>query len=310
MSPEQSVPAYLPNVIPVNYSCWHEYALLDVGNYQKLERFGKQLLVRSEPKAWGLPSFATEEWTKADAVCNADGRWHFGKDVRREWVLTYKNLNFQVRCTDMSKHIGIFPEQVSHWTWITSQLEQTSLDLSKKRGIHKPCRVLSLFGYTGAASLVAAANGAVVTHIDASKPAISWAKINQQLSGLSSFPIRFMVDDAHKFIKREFRRGAHYDALILDPPSFGRGPKGEVWKAEKNLIPLLENCRQILSESPRFVLLTMYALEASALMMGNLLAAMMAGIDGSIEIGELALQPENGSNPLPMAIFARWVSST
>jgi 23S rRNA (cytosine1962-C5)-methyltransferase len=169
----------------------------------------------------------------------------------------------------------------------------------------EPIRVLSLFGYTGASALVAASNGAVVTQVDASKPALSWAKHNQQLSGLSSTPIRFLLDDALKFLKRECRRNSRYDALILDPPSFGRGPKGEVWKAEKSLPILLEHCAQVLSEQPLFILLNMYALEASALMLGNLLSEMI-GERGSIEIGELALQPNFGKHPLPLAIFARW----
>lgn len=294
--------------ITIHYSQWQEYALWDSGNYQKLERFGEVVLIRSEPKAWWKPQLPAQMWRKAQAVCDAEGRWQFEKNCPREWVMSFQQLRFQVRCTEMSKHVGIFPEQSPHWEWIIDQLDQAE---KKRTALGKPTvpiRVLSLFGYTGASALVAAAHGASVTQIDASKPAISWAKHNQEISGLSTCPIRFLLDDAGKFLKREIRRNSRYDALILDPPSFGRGPKGEVWKAEKNLTVLLENCRQVLTDQPLFVLLNMYALDASALMLGNLITEMM-GNRGGLEIGELALQPENGNYPLPLAIFARWSGS-
>lgn len=291
--------------ISIQYNQWQEYALWDSGNFQKLERFGDVLLIRSEPKAWWKPVLSQQQWRKARAVCDAEGRWQFEKDCPREWIMAYQQLRFQIRCTDMSKHVGIFPEQSPHWEWIKNQLQQAKKSKPAAGLPAEPTRVLSLFGYTGASALVAASNGAVVTQIDASKPALSWAKHNQQLSGLRSIPIRFLLDDALKFLKRESRRNSRYDALIIDPPSFGRGPKGEVWKAEKSLPTLLEHCAQVLSDQPLFILLNMYALEASALMLGNLLSEII-GERGSIEIGELALQPNYGNRPLPLAIFARW----
>jgi 23S rRNA (cytosine1962-C5)-methyltransferase len=168
--------------------------------------------------------------------------------------------------------------------------------------------VLNLFGYTGVATLVAAKAGLAVTHVDASKPALAWAKKNQQLSGLQQAPIRWILDDASKFVQRETNRHRRYDALLLDPPSFGRGPRGEVWKIDKHLPPLLAQCRQVLSEQPRFIILTMYAIEASALLIGNLLEDMMSPWRGSMQVGELVLPQTQAGKKLPMAIFGRWES--
>lgn len=284
-------------MLTVAYSTWEEYSLLDSGNYRKLERFGNRTIIRSEPKAWWRPESPGIFWEKASAVCDVEGQWTFTRPTSQAWPLHYDGLTLEARFTQMSKHVGIFPEQSSHWEWIKEQ--------AKRAQRSKP-QLLSLFGYTGVATLVAAANGFSVTHVDASKPALAWAKHNQRLSGLEGAPVRWILDDALKFIQREVRRGRRYDAILLDPPSFGRGPKQEVWKVEKHLLPLLDTCRQLLSDDPLFLVLTMYAIEASALMLGNLLAGMLSDQHGEITLGELALKPERGRQILPMSIFARW----
>ncbi len=284
----------------VHYSDWSAYSLLDSGDYRKLERFGKLIVVRPEPKAWWPSSLSLKQWQNAEAVCDAEGHWSISRSIPHEWELTYNRLTFQARFTEMSKHVGIFPEQAPHWQWIDAQAKHC----------RRPVRLLSLFGYTGAASLIAAAAGMAVTHVDASKPAISWARLNQHLSGLEDAPVRWILDDAAKFIQREIRRGNRYDAFVLDPPAFGRGPKQEVWKIERNLVPLLDGCRQLLSDEPNFVILTMYAIEASALMIGNLLCDMMENFAGQIELGELALRPQSGSHILPLSIFGRWAKTS
>ncbi len=289
-----------PPTLKIAYSTWSEYTLIDSGNYRKLERFGSRTIIRSEPKAWWRPELPAQAWEKAQAICDAEGQWTFPKPIDPAWCLHFDDLTLEARFTQMSKHVGIFPEQSPHWEWIKEQGMQVQ---------GRNPRLLSLFGYTGAATLVAAAHGFSVTHVDASKPALAWAKHNQTLSGLGERPIRWILDDAAKFIQREMRRGRRYDALLLDPPSFGRGPKQEVWKIEKHLPALLETCRQILSDDPLFVILTMYAIEASALMLGNLLSDMLGRFDGQLSLGELALKTQQGKNILPMSIFGRWAKT-
>ena len=293
-----------PHSITVRFSEWEEYALVDSGDYQKLEKFGDYLIIRHEPKAWWQPSLSKNEWKKANAICDGEGHWLFNSGFSREWQLSYQSLRFFARCNENSKHVGVFAEQAPHWEWLAFVLKKKA----NRQQFKKPCHFLNVFGYTGIASLVAAAHGAMVTHIDGSKPTLSWARVNAELCSTFQHPIRFMLDDAHKFIKREIRRGNRYDAIMLDPPSFGRGPKGEVWKAEKNLVGLLNDCRALLSDKPQFVILTMYAIEASAIMLGNFLQHMMINHHGRLEIGELAIKPLYGNNILPMAIFARWLA--
>jgi 23S rRNA (cytosine1962-C5)-methyltransferase len=282
--------------IQVLYNTWPEYDLLDSGGRQKLERFGPYVIVRSEPKAWWQPERAAAEWRRAVAVYTEEEQWHFLQPVPHEWLVRFDRLTLLARCTEMSKHVGIFPEQSAHWTWIQDQA----------RHCRRPLQLLNLFGYTGVASLVAARAGLAVTHVDASKPALAWAKRNQQLSGLQQAPIRWILDDATKFVQREINRHKRYDALLLDPPSFGRGPKGEVWKIDRQLPQLLAHCRQVLSAQPQFIIVTMYAIEASALLIGNLLADMMSPWQGSIQVGELVLPQQQSGKKLPMAIFGRW----
>jgi 23S rRNA (cytosine1962-C5)-methyltransferase len=195
----------------------------------------------------------------------------------------------------------VFPEQAAQWDWITAQVKAAQVSAAGK-----PLQVLNLFGYTGLASLAAAAAGARVTHVDASKKVISWARENQELSGLGERPIRWIVDDALKFIQRDARRGTRYDGLILDPPKFGRGPKGEVWEVYKLLPNLLAACREVLTERPRFMLLTAYAVKASALTLYYAIDEVMRGIPGQTEAGEVILQEKSAGRLLSMAIFGRW----
>jgi 23S rRNA (cytosine1962-C5)-methyltransferase len=275
-------------------SQWDAHALIDCGGRRKLERFGEHLLIRGEPKAWWSEDSAVAGWRKADAeIADAGGKWKLRGQPKRSWILSYGKLRFEARLTDMSKHVGVFPEQEPHWRWLEERLAARS----------QP-RVLNLFGYTGAATLVAAAAGAEVTHVDASKPALNWARRNQQLSGLESAPVRWILDDAFKFVAREVRRQRTYDAVLLDPPSFGRGPKGELWKVEQQIGSLLENIRRLVNPKGGMVVLTMYNLEASSMMLKCLMEDFFPG--GRLEFGELVLPCSESNRMLPLSLFARW----
>lgn len=282
-----------PVVLQAN---WDAYSLLDCGGRRKLERFGDKLLIRGEPKAWWDADNSHKAWRDADAeISDAGGKWKlFGKQDR-SWILKYGEIQFEARLTDMSKHVGVFPEQQPHWQWLEERL-------SKRE---RP-RVLNLFGYTGAASLVSATAGAEVTHVDASKPAINWARHNQELSGMGKAPIRWILDDAFKFVAREVRRERMYDAVLLDPPSFGRGPKGELWKVEQQIGTLLGNIRKIVKPKGGMVVLTMYNIEASSLMLKCLMEDFFPG--GRMEYGELTLGCSETARVLPLSLFARWES--
>ncbi len=289
-----------PELILLPSPDWKDYELLDSGNGQKLERYGKYRLLRPEPEAIWLPALPEVEWKKAHAVFKPapeenGGHWEVVKSLPEQWQMEYKGLKFNVQTT-ASRHLGVFPEQASQWDWIQQQIK------SAKR----PLRVLNLFGYTGLATLAAAQAGANVTHLDASKKVVSWARENQALSGLAESPIRWIIDDAVKFVQREARRGSTYEGIILDPPKFGRGPKGEVWEFYKLLPSLLESCRQILSPQPQFVVLTAYAVKASAVTLYYAMSEMMAKYKGSTAAGEVVLQDSSAGRLLSTAIFARW----
>lgn len=272
---------------------WAGHSLLDCGDRRKLERFGDQILIRGEPKAWWRANPSLQAWREAAGeIEDAGGKWQLRREARRVWQVRYGPLTLEARLTDMSKHVGIFPEQEPHWRWLNQKLRQRQ----------RP-RVLNLFGYTGVATLVAAAAGAEVTHVDASKPSISWARHNQELSGMADAPIRWLLDDAFKFVAREVRRGRQYDAILLDPPSFGRGPKGEIWKVEQQVGELLDNIKRLLAPANGLVVLTLYNLEASSVMLKGLMEDHFPG--GSLEYGELVLPAEAG-RLLPLSLFARW----
>ena len=292
--------------IEVLVNDWAGYRLLDSGNRRKLEQFGGVRVVRSEPKAWWSPALGSGEWARALAVHEdegREGRWCFaGKIPLPEWELPFEavtgaRLRFRLRFMDNSKQIGIFPEQSPDWHWLAAQ----------GVGAGARPRVLNLFGYTGAASLVCAAAGWHVTHVDASRPAIAWGRRNQELSGLGNAPIRWILDDAVRFVQREERRGSRYEAILLDPPAFGRGPNNELWKIERDLPPLLERCRALLAPgAARFVLLTVYTVDASSVLCHNLLEEMTRGLGGKISIGELAHRDEAGQRLLSLSLWGRW----
>ncbi len=287
--------------IEVLFGGWDGYELLDSGDRRKLERFGDVLLVRGEPRAWWKPSLPDADWRKAAAV-HDEKSWTFKPGAPQEWLLPLglpgaEGLKLLARFTETSKHVGVFPEQWPHWSFL---MDQGRADSGRKP------RLLNLFGYTGAATLAAAAAGFEATHVDASRPAIAWARRNQELSGLRETNIRFLLDDAGKFVKRELRRGNRYEAVLLDPPAFGRGPNKELWKVERQVTELLAECGALLSDSARLLILTMYNTDASALMLQNLLADAMPSAGGRVEVGELALRQSTGDRILPRSIWARW----
>jgi 23S rRNA (cytosine1962-C5)-methyltransferase len=274
------------------------YKLLDSGNKKKLEEVSGIRLVRSEPRAWWQPQLPSSEWDKASAKFEHEkGKWNFKEGEPQDLTLSFEKVTLKLKFPANSKHFGVFPEQVTQWKWIGEQLD--------RKQNSRVYNVLSLFGYTGASSLVAAAHGARVTHVDGSRTVISWARENQEASGLNEVPIRWILDDAVEFVRREIKRGNKYDAIIMDPPSFGRGPKGQVWKIEENLVPFLKLCREILVAEPLFIVLNMYSTELSALTLKNLVEGMMKGVEGEVSVGELAIQEEKGRF-LPLSIFANW----
>ncbi len=282
---------------------WVDYELIDSGNRLKLERFGSYTLIRPEPQAIWKPALKDNIWGKADALFHqgkvetAD-RWEKrNNNIPQTWPLSYKHLRFYSRFTTF-KHMGFFPEQASYWDIISSNLEKTN---------NKQARILNLFGYSGLASLAASAAGAgEVIHVDASKNAIAWSMDNQRLSGLRDKKIRYIVEDVRKFIRREFRRGKRYEGIIADPPVFGRGPQGEIWKLEDSLEELVNDCVDILSDNPLFLILTTYAIRASALTLKNIFDNKVKGFGGNIRATEMALREKSGGRILSSAISAYW----
>lgn len=278
----------------------HEF--LDSGAGRKLERFGDWLLDRPEPKAWWKPALTDAVWKNIHARFDEKtGRFETNPDLATQQRLRAEGLVCELKLLGGSKHVGFFPEQQPHRTLIAQKTAAAVAKSGKKPAL------LSLFGYTGATALVAAKAGADVVHVDASKPAINWAVKNRDLSQINPASVRFILDDAVKFVKREIRRGRRYDAIVLDPPSFGRGPKGEIWKVEEQLPELLADLRTLASENPYLHILTLYNLDASPLMLGNVLQEALKGLAGTIQTGELALR-ETGpaQRPLPLSLYARW----
>ncbi|WP_421725145.1 class I SAM-dependent methyltransferase [Bauldia sp.] len=280
---------------------WPDYALLDTGGGRKLERFGRYRIVRPEEQAIWTPRLPAAEWDGADATFvgigddEADGRWRMPRRLKDTWPMTYDGIDFLGRFTSF-RHVGVFPEQATHWQWLAEQIRQA----------RRPTRVLNLFAYTGIASLVAAKAGAEVVHIDASKKAIGWARENQTVARLGDLPIRWICEDAAKFVGREVRRGNRYDGIILDPPKFGRGPKGEAWDIFDDLPDLLRACVGLLSDTPAFLILTAYAIRASFLSIHELSAECLAEAGGTLESGELVIREEDGGRALSTSLFSRW----
>lgn len=281
---------------------WDEYTLLDTGRGKRLERFGKYVLVRPDPQVIWNSRLSEKAWNQAGAIFqhveHGKDRWIKKSGMPDSWIMQYKSILFQARLSPF-KHTGVFPEQAAQWDWFANLIDK------EKRTI----RVLNLFAYTGLASLVAAAHGASVTHVDASKPALAWAHENQELSKLTNKPIRWILDDALKFTKRELKRGKNYDAIIMDPPVYGHGPQGEKWDFNTSFPELLHICSQLLSERPVFFLVNAYAISSSSLMLQNILTQELSGLKGNIETGELVLQEENNGRLLSTGIFGRWSKS-
>lgn len=279
---------------------WKEYELLDTGNGLRLERFGPYRFVRPEHQAVWKPALGKGEWEKVAAFFQpssdeSGGTWQIHRPIETQWMMHYRDLAFYAR-TSNSRHLGVFPEQATHWDWIREQIDKSPGQIN----------VLNLFGYTGMASLAAAKAGARVTHLDASKRTVAYARENQQLSNLEVKPIRWIVDDVVKFVMREARRGAQYEGIILDPPKFGRGPKGEVWEFFKMLPYLLEQIKPLLASKPSFLVITAYAIRASALSLHYSVQELMTSFHGSISSGELVLKEKSAGRILSMAITSRW----
>ncbi len=280
--------------IKIASSDWQDYELLDSGDRLKLERFGDYIVIRSEPKAWWRAK-TPALWKQADAQyfdeIKTQSGWKFLTNKRFP-ILDFKGIKFATKLLDGSKHLGIFPEQSPHWDYVFEHSQ-------------KGKKLLNLFGYTGAASLVAAKAGAEVVHVDASKPSVAWARQNQEISALQDLPIRWIIDDALKFVKRQEKRGELYDAILLDPPAFGRGPKNELWKLEKMLPELLESVSKILSpKTGSYAIITLYSIDASPIMAANIMKDYFKNVE--LECGELVLNPVN-SYPLPLSIWCRAV---
>jgi 23S rRNA (cytosine1962-C5)-methyltransferase len=274
---------------------WEDYELLDSGNGMRLERFGKYVISRPDPQTIWKPNLNQSEWDKADAKF-FDKDWS-PNNLPQKWPLAYKNVKFYAKLTPF-KHTGVFPEQILNWNYMEKKIKESEKEIN----------VLNLFGYTGIASLVCAANGAKVTHLDGSKPSITWARENQTLSGLLDKPIRWILDDAVEFTAREARRGNLYDAIIMDPPVYGHGPSGEIWDFNKSFPDLLNNCRKILSPNPAFVIVNAYAISSSSLMLANMLEDYLGLAREKIEYGELALQEKSRNRFLSTGIFGRYSS--
>jgi len=295
-----------------------DYSLLDSGHGRKLERFGAVVVDRPEPQALWSPLAPPVEWRKAHAVFSASGedeekgRWRADRPVPEHWPVVigeaaqgtgggsgaHTRVSVLCRLSAMW-HLGLFPEQLPHWQWMLERIAAVR---------HEPPRVLNLFGYTGAASLLAAGAGAHVTHVDASKKSVQWGKENQAASALSGVPIRWLIDDARKFAAREVRRGKKYHVVLVDPPKFGRGPEGEIWDLFKDLPALLKDCAALLDKRQSALVLTIYAIRASTLAFEQLSRETLAGCGGRFSCGELAIEETTGRGLVPTSHFTRWAS--
>ena len=281
---------------------WNDYEVIDCSEGEKLERWGDYLLVRPDPQViWSTPK--TEKgWKHRNGhyhrSAKGGGEWEFF-DLPQQWSIQYKELTFQLKPFSF-KHTGLFPEQAANWDWFGSKIREAG----------RPVRVLNLFAYTGGATLAAAAAGASVTHVDASKGMVGWAKENARSSGLESAPIRWIVDDCVKFVEREIRRGSHYDGIIMDPPSYGRGPKGEIWKIEESIHPLVRLCAQLLSDDPLFYLINSYTTGLAPAVLTYMLSIEVASKHGGfVQSEEVGLPVTRTGLVLPCGASGRWSST-
>lgn len=283
----------------------NEYVLLDSGNEMKLERVGEYTLVRPSPQAIWRPQLSQAEWNRADAVytrsSEGSGAWEWKRKIKREFDILYNSISFNIHLTDFG-HLGLFPEQVDNWNWLR-QVIRKRLVRTNYRNLY----VLNLFGYTGGSTLACSQAGAHLVHVDAAKGVVDWARKNTQQSKLEDRPIRWLVDDALKYVEREVRREHTYHGIILDPPSFGRGPKGEVFKIENDLVPLLEACRTLLAPDALFLLYSCHTPGFTPLTLENQLLDVVASRDGSLESGEMMVTTQSGRS-LPSGTYARWLA--
>lgn len=280
---------------------WPDFALVDSGQGLKLEQYGSYRVIRPEPQCQWSKGLAATDWDKADAIFDPTredeetGRWQYRRAIPESWPLSWGDVKFHGRLTAF-RHLAFFPEQAANWAWLDQRVRQMG---------RRP-RILNLFGYTGVASLVCAAAGAEVTHIDASKKAIGWARENAALSNLEKAPVRWICEDAKKYVQREFRRQALYDGIIMDPPKYGRGPAGEVWRILEDLPVLLDYCAQILTPDASFILLNGYAERLSGLSLAGMLQGVLKDRKGVIDWGELALVDHSRGRGAGLSFFARW----
>ncbi|WP_127585736.1 class I SAM-dependent methyltransferase [Paenibacillus koleovorans] len=281
---------------------WKDYELLDTGGGEKLERWGDVVLRRPDPLIiWPLEQ-ETNRWKQADAHYHRSsaggGQWEMKRQLLDRWTISYGKLSFYIKPTGF-KHTGLFPEQAANWSWMIDKIQSAN----------RPIKVLNLFAYTGGASLACAYAGAEVCHVDAAKGVVQWAKENLHLSGLGDKPVRFITDDVFKFVQREQRRGNVYDAIIMDPPSYGRGPNGETWKLEEDLFPFVKSCETILSSNPLFMLINSYTTGLSPTVLHNLLHMSLGRkFGGRITAGEIGLPVTASKLIMPAGILGRWES--
>lgn len=278
---------------------WQDYEVLDTSAGEKLERWGGYLLVRPDPQVIWNTKKTNPKWKSINGhyhrSTKGGGEWEFF-DLPEQWSIHYKTLTFQLKPFSF-KHTGLFPEQAANWDWFSEKISSAG----------RPVKVLNLFAYTGGATLSAAASGANVTHVDASKGMVAWAKENAKSSGLESAPIRWLVDDCVKFAEREIRRGSKYDAIIMDPPSYGRGPKGETWKIEESIFPFIELCTQLLSEDPLFFLINSYTTGLQPAVLAYMMnTAITARFGGRVEAGEIGLPVKENGLVLPCGASGRY----
>ena len=279
---------------------WKDYKILDMADGQKLEKWGDVILSRPDPQIIWKDKSYPEKWKNINATYHRSktggGAWEYNKKVPQQWQIKYKELTFNIKPMGF-KHTGLFPEQAVNWDWM----------MDKIRNSNREIKVLNLFAYTGGATVACAAAGASVCHVDSSKGMVTWAKENISSSGLSEKPVRYIVDDVVKFVNREIRRGNKYDAIIMDPPSYGRGANGEVWQFENNIYDLVELCTNVLSENPLFFLINSYTTGISSKVLENILNLTVGkNYRGKVSSGEIGLPMENSNLILPCGIFGRW----
>jgi 23S rRNA (cytosine1962-C5)-methyltransferase len=278
---------------------WKEYELIETGDGEKLERWGNIILRRPDPQIiWPIKD--KKVWERADAHYHRSqsggGQWEFRKKLPKSWTIAFDELKFHIEPTGF-KHTGLFPEQAVNWKWMISNIQKAN----------RPIRVLNLFAYTGGATVAAAYAGAEVCHVDAAKGMVNWAKENVALSGLADRPVRFITDDCMKFVQREIRRGKKYDGIIMDPPSYGRGPSGEIWKIEDSLYGFVDQCMELLSEKPLFFLINSYTTGFSPTVLSNILKQTIGRrFKGTHSCGEVGIPVSNSGLVLPCGIYGRW----